>query len=108
MRPWPGITSVPSSREYDRHRRNGRIHQLLQGRDFAIDAAALRDIDHREPPRVKDIAGHHHIGTAKEDNRIAIGVRRRLMEHFNALAVEVHVFPRLIERFRWPRVNRKR
>ncbi len=102
MRPWPGNDQRALLAGYDRHGRNGGIDQLLQRCDFAMNAAALRDIDHRESRRVKDIAGHDHIGTAKEDDRIAIGVRGRLMEDFNTLAVEVHVFPRLVERFRWP------
>ena len=102
------MISVPSSRETIGHGRNGRIHQLLQGCDFALNGSALGDVDHRERPCVKDIAGHDDIGTPKEDNGIAIGVRGRLMEDFNALAIEVHVFPRLVERFGGPRVNRIR
>src|SRR5207248_10130305 len=57
---------------------------------------------------IEDIAGEYDVGTAEEDNSIAIGMRRRLMKDFNTLAVEVHVFPRLIEGFRRPGGNRKR
>ncbi len=108
MRPWPGMISVPSSRDTIGHGRNGRIHQFLQGCDFALNGSAFGDVDYREPPGVKDIAGHDDIGTTKEDYRIAIGMRGGLMEDFNALAVEVHVFPRLVERFGGPRLNRIR
>ena len=92
---------------YDRHGWNGRVHQLLQRSNFALDASALRDIDYRETPGIKNITRHNNIGPPKKHNRIAICVRSRLMEDFNTLAVELHVFPRLIKRFRWSRANRK-
>src|SRR5215469_2790706 len=92
---------------HDRPGGNGRIDELLQGRDFTLNAAALRDIDYGESRRIQDVAGHDNIGAAKENHRIAIRVRRRLMEDFNALAVEVHILARLIEGFRWPGGSRK-
>ncbi len=103
MRPWPGTISVPSSRDTIGTEGMAVSTSFCKAGDFAMNAAALRDIDDGETRGVEDIAGHDDVGAAEEDNGIAVGMRRRLMEDFNALAVEVHVFPRLIEGFRWPR-----
>ena len=50
---------------------------------------------------IQNVAGNDDIGTAKEHHRVSVRVRRRLMQDFNALTVEVHVLSRLLKSFGW-------
>src|SRR5262249_44813709 len=69
------------------------------------DAAAPRDVDHRETIRVEDVAGDDHVRSAEEDDDVAVAVGRRLVQDFDALAVEIHVLAAFVERFSRPRAD---
>ena len=43
------------------------------------------DVDHREPRHVENVAGNDDVRAAEEDDRVAVGVRRGLMQHLDAL-----------------------
>src|SRR5665213_345375 len=92
----------------ERDRRNREIHEPVERVDFALHAAAARDVDDRKPRRVEHVARCHDIGSAEEDDAVTVGVRRRLMQHLDAFSVEVHVLPLLVVGFCRPRGGRKR
>ena len=50
-----------------------------------------REIDDRVAGGDEDVAGAHYIRAAEEDETIAVGMGRRLMQHLDAFAVEVQV-----------------
>jgi len=84
------------------------VDRLVVGADTAGALVVAALIVVLSLTHVINVAGNDNIGPAKENHRIAIRVRGRLVEDFNALAVKVHVLPGLIERFGGPRGDRKR
>ena len=58
---------------------------------------------------VENVAGNDDVRAAKEDEGVAVGVRRRLIEHLNAIAIEIQrPDPRAREGFRRPASRRER
>ena len=68
---------------------HGELDNAIQRIDNSLDAAAAIQIDDRVTGGHKDIAGTDHVRTAKEDQAVAIAVRRRLMKHHHWLIVEI-------------------
>ena len=73
-------------------RRHGEIDNAIQRVDNALNAAAAIEIDDRVAGGDENVAGADDVGAAKEDQAVAIGVRRGLMEQDDGLIVEVQVF----------------
>ena len=72
------------------HRGNRDLQQVVERRQFALDAAAPGRIDHRELVQVQDVAGGNHVGAAKMHHAVAVGVGAGLAHDDNAVVVDVH------------------
>ena len=92
-----GHDQGPAFREHKRHRPKRQIDDLVQGGDFPLNAASPGGVDQREPIRIDNIAGHHHIGASEQDDAIAVAVRGRLAIDLDALVVHVIVLATIRE-----------
>ena len=81
---------------------NGQIHQAVQCIELALDGAAAPGVDDGPAGRVDDVACRNHVASPEEHDRVAVGVRGRLMNDLNAFAVQVHRVLMVIERLRRP------
>src|SRR5262249_4924167 len=76
--------------------------------NFALYTAAPCDVDNAETRGVENVARNDDIRAPKEHHRVAVCVCRGLMQDLNTFTVEVHVFSRLLKRFRRQRSDTKR
>jgi hypothetical protein len=93
----PGDDDRAGLARHDGYRGYGQFDETIQGRDLALDATAAIDVDDGKLPRVEYVAGENDIGSPEEREDVAIGVRCSLAKYFDCLAIQVHVFARIIK-----------
>ena len=86
----PGDDDGASLAGNNRCRGHGQVDEAVERRDLALDAAAAFDVDDGKLPRVEHVACDDDIGSSEEREEVAVGVRGRLVQHLDRLAVEVH------------------
>ena len=62
---------------------------LVEGVQDALHAPAAREVDHRIGHRGEHVARRDHIRLAEPDDQVAVGVRRRHVQHLDDLVGEV-------------------
>ena len=88
-RPCPGMTNVPPSCSCVGHR---DVEDAVERRSITPwTLPPLRAIDDRIARGDEDVAGDDHVGAAEEHDRVAVGVRRRLVIEHHGFAVEEDV-----------------
>ena len=87
-RPWPGHDHRAALLVVGGHR---QLDDPVQRGNHAVDAAALRPVEHRIADGREHVAGHDHVGPPEEDDAVAVGVRVRLVQHLHRLVVEEEV-----------------
>src|SRR5581483_1615148 len=68
---------------------NREFQDMVEGRDLALHRAAVLDIEKRVGAGSKYVARGDHIGPAKQNDAVAIGVRVGLMVEEHGFAVHV-------------------
>src|SRR5262249_1964716 len=68
--------------------RDDHIHQAIQSIDHTLDISPRSDVDDRIARCCKDVSRADDIRTPKENDAVAIGMRRGLVDYLDAFAVE--------------------
>src|SRR3984957_11650224 len=64
------------------------IDDVVQSIDLALNTAAAFHVDERIAIGIEDVAGGYHVGAPKDNQAIAIGMRRGLPANFHRLLVK--------------------
>src|SRR5437867_6969466 len=88
--------------------RYDQVNNLVQPVNDALNAAARGQVDDGVAGCRENIAGTDHIRAAEENNGVAIGMRGRQMENFDALAVKKQLLFVAEESTRRPGIGRRR
>src|SRR5690348_1266362 len=67
---------------------DGYLNNTIESRNHALNISAPLHVDDRVAIGHEDIAGADHVRAPKEDHGIAVGMRRRLVNHSDSLTVE--------------------
>src|SRR5580698_2696953 len=67
---------------------NSDVNDVIQRIEFALNTAASFHVDERIADGAEDIAGYDHVGAAKENQAVTIGMGRGLRTNFHRLFVK--------------------
>src|ERR1700733_16185772 len=85
---------------------DGEVQKIVQGVQFALNAAAPRDVDERITGGHKDIACRDHVRTPEVYDAVAIGVGGLFMRDVDGLVIEPERLAVTQERVGGPRGGR--
>src|SRR5262249_12462029 len=103
----PGNHDRAGLARHDGYRGYSQFDETIERSDLALDTAAAFDVDDGKLLRIEYVAGNDHIGPPEEREDVAIGVRCILTQYFDRLAVQVHVFPRIVKHLSRPPAGRR-